>query len=76
VRPIAKPAYAHPGPRTERDSPLHRGAHDTGERHGRLGEWVSGPGAFVRWLQAAAAQKPPHLPPDRVEHLRHLRRSH
>ena len=61
---IPEPAHPCPGPRAQGHAPLDRGARDPGQRRGRLGERVVGPGPLVLWLQAAAPQEPPHAPPD------------
>jgi hypothetical protein len=69
----AQPAHRRSRPGAQGHAPLHGGAHDASERQGGLGDRVRSARAVGFGLETAAAQEPPHPPPDRVEHLRHLR---
>lgn len=69
VCPLPDPA---PSPRPKRDTPLHRGAADTGQGGRLLGDRVSSTRSLVGARQAAALHQSVHPPAKCREKLRHL----
>jgi len=69
---ITQPPHPRPVPGAQGHAPLHRSAHDSGQRQRRLGARLVGPGTLVARLQAAATQELPYTPSDGREDLRHL----